>query len=139
MLGAYARERVMIPYSFFWLTFYRLGLWVCPSVVTKRAIADTDRDSQLELKVNKAQLSMILRSIRRCSRYVPFASCLTQALAAKTILESFGQASTVKIGVAPKDSTIEAHAWLEVADRIVLGRVAEQERFSILTSHTHIL
>lgn len=47
--------------------------------------------------------------------------------------------SRVKIGVAAKDSSIEAHAWLEVEDKIVLGRVAEQARFSVMTSRPHIL
>ncbi|MBX7060234.1 MAG: lasso peptide biosynthesis B2 protein [Pyrinomonadaceae bacterium] len=130
----------MIIHSLFWLTYFRLGLWVCPSVVTKRAITDADNGAMLPgQEIDKEMLSKIVRTIRRCSRYVPFASCLTQALAAKRILRSYGQTSKVKIGVATKDSTIEAHAWLEVADKIVLGRVAEQGRFSVMTSRPQVL
>lgn len=130
----------MIIHSLFWLTYFRLGLWVCPSVVTKRAITDADNDTLLpDQEMDKEMLSKIVRTIRRCSRYVPFASCLTQALAAKRILRSYGTESTVKIGVAAKESSIEAHAWLEVEDKIVLGRVAEQGRFSVMTSRPQIL
>lgn len=107
--------------------------------MTKRAIDDGADDVFPRQTIDKALLSEIVRSIRRCSRYVPFASCLTQALAAKRILRSYGMESRVKIGVAAKDSSIEAHAWLEVEDKIVLGRVAEQARFSVMTSRPHIL
>ncbi|HMM80920.1 MAG TPA: lasso peptide biosynthesis B2 protein [Pyrinomonadaceae bacterium] len=129
----------MILTSLFWLAYYRFGLWVSPSGVTKRAIDDAADDVLPRQTIDKALLSEIVRSVRRCSRYVPFASCLTQALAAKRILRSYGTDSRVKIGVAAKDSSIEAHAWLEVEDKIVLGRVAEQARFSVMTSRPHIL
>mgnify|MGYP002082781544 CR=1 FL=1 len=129
----------MILTSLFWLAYYRFGLWVSPSGVTKRAIDDGADDVFPRQTIDKALLSEIVRCVRRCSRYVPFASCLTQALAAKRILRSYGMESRVKIGVAAKDSSIEAHAWLEVEDKIVLGRVAEQARFSVMTSRPHIL
>jgi hypothetical protein len=63
------------------------------------------------------------------SRYVPRATCLTQALAAEVLLRAHGYPALVRIGVAPKDRMIEAHAWVESEGRILLGG-REAERFT---------
>jgi hypothetical protein len=60
--------------------------------------------------------------VRRGARWVPAASCLTQALAAKYILARAGHRSMIRVGVR-KDSCgkVEAHAWLICDRAIVLG------------------
>src|SRR5882724_3569271 len=48
------------------------------------------------------------------SRFVIAATCLTQALAAKCILDRRGISSTLRMGMAKAGpATIEGHAWLE--------------------------
>ncbi len=127
-------ERAMILRSIFWLTYYRSGLWLFPSFITRKAAADLTNNSGNHRQADKALIYDVVRSVRRCSRYVPSASCLTQALAAKTVLKRYGQSSTLRIGVAPIDSTIEAHAWVEIEGKIVLGRLPQQARFSVMSS-----
>jgi hypothetical protein len=134
-----AQERAMILRSVFWLTYYRSGLWLFPSIVTRKAMTDLIDNSGNSRPTDKALVYDVVRSVRRCSRFVPFASCLTQALAAKTVLKSYGQPSTLRIGVAASDSTIEAHAWVEIDGRIVLGRLPQQARFSVMSSRPKIL
>jgi len=128
----------MVVRSLFWLAYYRTGLWLFPSIATRKAVDDqTDIPSTFG-EIDKDMVSEVLRSIRLCRPYVPFASCLTQALAAKTVLNHYGQPSKVRIGVAPTDSSIEAHAWVEIDNKIVLGRLAEHARFAVMTSRPHI-
>ncbi|MDQ3605460.1 MAG: lasso peptide biosynthesis B2 protein [Gemmatimonadota bacterium] len=56
------------------------------------------------------------------SRYVPRASCLTQALAAQWLLGAVGQSGLLRIGVAKRgDGTFRAHAWLESSGGVLIG------------------
>ena len=48
------------------------------------------------------------------------ASCLTQAMAGREMLERRGVASEIRIGVAVENG-FQAHAWLVVDGRILLG------------------
>lgn len=134
-----AHERAMILRSVFWLGYYRSGLWLFPAIVTRKAAADLTDNSGNCRQADKALVYEVVRSVRKCSRYVPSASCLTQALAARTILKGYGQPSTLRIGVAPIDSTIEAHAWVEIEGKIVLGRLPQQARFSVMSSRPESL
>ena len=64
----------------------------------------------------------IARSVRRVSRYVPGATCLTQALAARMLLTRSGFASELMFGVArTAEGELRAHARLESDGVIVLG------------------
>jgi hypothetical protein len=61
-------------------------------------------------------------AVKVVSRYVPGATCLTQALAAQALLAQSGFPSQVEIGVA-KDGLrrLQAHAWLVCQGQVVLG------------------
>jgi hypothetical protein len=49
-------------------------------------------------------------------------NCLVQALAGQMLLARYGQASQLRIGVARfADGQFKAHAWVEVAGRILIG------------------
>jgi hypothetical protein len=68
------------------------------------------------------QAVRLARMVRVASRFVPFASCLTQAQAAQILLAWRGVASTVCLGVRETATgALEAHAWLLVDGRLVLG------------------
>ncbi len=60
-------------------------------------------------------------SVAAVSRYIPHATCLTQALALKVLLARHGHPSEVRIGVAKQDGQLKAHAWLERNGRILIG------------------
>lgn len=56
------------------------------------------------------------------ARYVPRATCLTQALALQAMLGRAGTPSELRIGVARgKETEVDAHAWLECEGRVVIG------------------
>jgi len=59
---------------------------------------------------------------RRASRVVPGATCLVQALTARTLLQRRGLRSNLRIGVARSpDDGFGAHAWLEFAGTTLIG------------------
>lgn len=76
----------------------------------------------------------IVRAVRFASEYVPRASCLTQALAARKLLSKYGQGAELKLGVTKNEGNFEAHAWLEIDGRIVLGKQRVHSRYAVLGS-----
>ncbi|HEX8917868.1 MAG TPA: lasso peptide biosynthesis B2 protein, partial [Chloroflexota bacterium] len=62
------------------------------------------------------------RAVVGASRSIPRASCLTQAIAGRWLLASYGHPSQVHIGAArDNDGRLELHAWLDCNGTIVIG------------------
>jgi hypothetical protein len=61
-------------------------------------------------------------SVRAAGRYIPGATCLSQALALQAMLADSGLEASVQIGVrrAPH-AEFKAHAWVSFQGEIVLG------------------
>jgi hypothetical protein len=70
------------------------------------------------------------------ARYVPGASCLAQAVAARHLLERAGHIARINIGVA-HDSVhgFQAHAWVEAEGRVLLGGADCAARYHTLPLH----
>lgn len=67
-------------------------------------------------------LEQMVWAVSVASRYLPGATCLTQALAAQALLTESGFPSQVEIGVA-RDGLrrLQAHAWVVCHGQVVLG------------------
>jgi hypothetical protein len=60
--------------------------------------------------------------VAAAARFVPRATCLTQALSGQYILARHGNASTIRIGIERgTGEQLKAHAWLVSDNHIVLG------------------
>lgn len=70
----------------------------------------------------------VARALERGSRYVAGSTCLVQALAGQWLLQREGYAPQLRIGVS-KSEGFEAHAWLELEGKVVIGGPEESERF----------
>jgi hypothetical protein len=73
----------------------------------------------------------ILWSVKVASLYVG-STCLIQATTAQILLSKYHYSSKLKIGVIKTDE-FQAHAWIEMNDKVVLGD-SEQRYVSILDS-----
>ena len=72
-------------------------------------------------------------AVEVASRYVPFATCLTRALAVQMLFTREGYPAHLCIGVAKsKEYRLEAHAWVESEGRIVTGDLKDISRFNLL-------
>jgi hypothetical protein len=101
----------------------RLGLWMLPfrSVQTLLAtlIYVTSKSS---MQTPYAPIDRLRWAVTLTSRYVPRATCLTQALVAKVLLSQCGYSAHVRVGVARDASEqLQAHAWVESEGRIAIG------------------
>lgn len=69
----------------------------------------------------------VARSVVRASRFVPAATCLAQALAARDLLARRGIGTDLRLGVARgADGRMTAHAWLEDRGTVVFGGTDRQ-------------
>ena len=60
-------------------------------------------------------------AVEHAARIVPGATCLTQALAAEVMLRRTGGRPDLRFGVARDAGDFEAHAWLELGGRVLVG------------------
>ncbi|WP_258605155.1 lasso peptide biosynthesis B2 protein [Mesorhizobium sp. AR10] len=80
------------------------------------------------------ELRRVAWGVAAAARFVPRASCLTQALSGQYILARQGNASKIRIGIERDTGTqLKAHAWLMSGNHIVLG--GSIDRFTHLVDH----
>jgi hypothetical protein len=110
-------EHILLLRAFAWVIVIRLGLWLLPFRFVRQIAASPSRKgTQIQ------PLSRYIWAVRVVSRYVPCGTCLTQAMAAQTLLAASGYDSRVEIGVnTDEQCRFQAHAWLVCGDEIVLG------------------
>jgi hypothetical protein len=108
----------------------RCALWLVPFRSIRQVVESRHPASMLKGWVTSRQVAWM---VRVASRYVPRATCLTQALTAQILLNWAGIENILHIGVA-KDEEFESHAWIECEGRVLVGGAAQSARYkTILT------
>jgi hypothetical protein len=96
----------------------RLGITVLGFVRLRRLIASLLRARSSPTAEASSQIGW---AVPRVARFVPRATCLTQALAAQLLFARAGYAASLRIGVARQGEAFQAHAWLEDGTVVVFG------------------
>ena len=130
LAGLTNRERALLLRTFFVVGIARLSLWLLPVAAARRVVMATS------VGPCEASPAQSVWAVKLVSRYLPHATCLTQAIAVQALLASIGQGSRVEIGVAKDAGKFEAHAWVTCGDEIVIGgpNVARYSRLTTLAS-----
>jgi hypothetical protein len=119
-----AQDRNLLLRALFLVGALRAGLCLLPFRVVQRLTARASRNAAATYPVGT-----YVWAVRSASRFVPGATCLTQALAAQVLLARSGYDSRIEIGVAKDEQRrFRAHAWVVCGDEIVIGR-AEADRY----------
>jgi hypothetical protein len=114
-------ERWLLAQATLLVVAARLGLWllpfrVLPSMLERLARLIPQRTS---MPVAPERIAWAVVAV---SSYVPLATCLTQALAARALLARQDCPAQLRIGVArAAHGQLAAHAWVEVDQRVILG------------------
>jgi hypothetical protein len=119
------RELLVLLRAAILVSAVRLALWV---VSFKKLRCVVNSLTRVRFRPpNRYSADQLSWAVRSASRYVPRATCLTQALVLHILLRREGLQSTIRIGVRKDAGHFEAHAWVESQDRIVIGdRGSEQ-------------
>ena len=126
-----AGERRLVLQSLLALVAARLALWIFP--LKKIQTLKTLKVSK-SFRVSVAP-EKIAWAIGALSHRLPgLRNCLVQALAGQALLARHGQSSQLRIGVARfADGQFKAHAWVEVAGRLLIGGEGASQ-FTVLPS-----
>jgi hypothetical protein len=110
----------------------RLGLRVLPFWTLRGAVAQLARVPAGSPHINRASVEQLVWTVTVASRYVPKATCLTQALVTQILLGRRGYPARLHVGVAKSErGRLQAHAWLESQGRVVVGG-GELSRYTLL-------
>jgi hypothetical protein len=117
----------------------RIALWILPFQRVREMAARMGGVRSLK---NRPKLSPhnLTSLVTVAAVYVPGASCLTQALVAKALLERYGYEPVLKIGVgrAGGDKRFAAHAWIELEGKVIIGQVTMLDQYTPLPTLTAI-
>jgi hypothetical protein len=112
-----ARHRWLLLTCFAVIVVVRVAL--CLTTYKRIAASIAVRDPQPEASRPDY---LIVWGVIHAARFVPRASCLTQALAVQYLLGRNGDASVIRVGVANSpDRGFEAHAWVIKDGRVLIG------------------
>lgn len=107
----------------------RVALIVVPYNLLRK-FSSPSRPLTRKAAPNPLRRSSIVKSIQITSRLIPGATCLTQALAAQTLLRLCGDFVELCLGVArSSQGHFAAHAWLEADGCIIIGDLPDLDRY----------
>ena len=111
-----SQDRGLFLRALFLVAAVRLSLFLLPFRVIQRLAAGARRRMVIH------PVGRCVWAVRASSRYVPRATCLTQAVAAQVLLTESGYASRIEIGVTKDEHRrFLAHAWVVCGEEIVIG------------------
>jgi hypothetical protein len=124
-------DRCLVFEAMACVAIVRICLWVVPFRKLQRLLRVWPRIGGVGGR--RPPMQRVTWAVTAVSRVVPRATCLTQALAAQTLLRHRGYPAQIRIGVT-KDirGRFEAHAWLESMGSVVLGGSEDVSRFTAL-------
>ena len=116
------RERLLLVEALAIVVAVRLGLWLLSFQKLRSLVRSAGRWPVHSRSANALSVERIAWTVRAVSRFVPGATCLTQALAGQVLLARRSRPTRLHIGVAKgSEKKLSAHAWLECDGQIVLG------------------
>lgn len=123
------RERRLLIQATVLLTLVRAGLPLLPFRVLLRLTRGMERPVRPR-RGGDIPVHCITWAVRRASRLIPGATCLTQALTGRVLLARAGHPSELRIGVRKSPAAgFEAHAWLEHEGEVVLGELEDLSHY----------
>jgi hypothetical protein len=115
-------ERRLLLITFALVAALRLGLSTLPFRTLHSLVERLACPNAAAHHSRRPALEGIAWSIAVAVSYLPAATCLTQALAARLLLSRYGYPSVLRIGVARDPSgAFHAHAWVESAGQVIVG------------------
>jgi hypothetical protein len=124
------RDRLQIVLTFLLLAAIRLGLWLLPFQTLLQRLEKLGRSASAPRSIRQ-----IVWMVNVSSRYMPGVKCLARALTTRVLLNWYGYASELRIGVAKgEQGELEAHAWVEYQGKVIIGGLSTLSRYVPLPS-----
>jgi hypothetical protein len=139
LLRSYARlphaQRMLLIRALLLVTVVRLALWLLPFRLVYQLLERVGGQVGQQYPTRSQLEAQHVWAVAAVSRYVPGATCLTQALSLRALLARAGVQSELRIGVAKNShNQLEAHAWVVREERILIGALPDMARYVPLPS-----
>lgn len=116
------RQWIFLGKVWLLLAALRAGLWVLPFATVRRLVSRWGRQAARLERRGSRQPHTLARAVQRAARWVPGASCLTQALATQVLLARAGHAHQLGLGLRRGSAgELQAHAWVRSGEQVVIG------------------
>jgi hypothetical protein len=118
-----AAERRLLIRAAVLLQVISVGMRLLPFRTLRRLLALAQKARAGSRRVDGIPVERIAGAVEAAGRYMPGEkTCLTQALAAQTLLVRQGYPALLHIGAAKgEEGQLRAHAWVESEGRVVIG------------------
>jgi Transglutaminase-like superfamily len=136
-------DRGTLLQTYLLLTLIRLGLLLLPFERLWKGLVKLGQPQpsttvvlKTEVK-NEAQIvRQVIWAVNLSTRFSPGgAKCLARALTTKVLLDRRQCPCEFKIGVAKSEQgKLEAHAWIEVQNQVVMGQVNKLDQYTPMPS-----
>jgi Transglutaminase-like superfamily len=136
-------DRVILLQTYMLLTLIRLGLLLLPFerlwkglVKLGKLTPSATTVAKTKLKTEAQIVRQVVWAVNSSTRFSPGgAKCLARALTTKVLLDRRQCPSDFKIGVAKNElGELEAHAWIEVQNQVVMGQVSKLDQYTPMPS-----
>lgn len=129
------RQRRVLFYACLCLNLIRLALWLLPFKVVRQHITAVAAQWESHTCPNPVAVNSIVWSVTAAGCCTPGgAKCLAKALTTQLLLNRYGYTHQLHIGVAMGEAQmVEAHAWIEYEDRVIMGSLQDLSRFKSLS------
>ena len=113
-------EKILFIKAWTLLGIIRSELSLLPFITLKNVLRVIGPSiARVDEELSEDQLAW---AVAAASRFIPKATCLTQALALQLFLQQAGHQARLHIGVEEeKKGSLQAHAWVESEGRILIG------------------
>ena len=125
------REKQELLIALWMVLHIRCALWLMPF---KRVLARAEQSTAPQAAGCDLEIERIAWRVTAVSRFVPLATCLTQALALQVLLRRRGVHSELKLGVKNDSNELQAHAWVERDGKVLIGAGPEVDRYAAFPS-----
>jgi hypothetical protein len=125
LLRMSGRDRLRLTVTLLLLAAIRLGLWLLPFQTLLQNLEKLGRSTTAP----PLSISHIVWMVNVSSRYMPGVKCLARALTTRVLLNWYGYASELRIGVAKGEQGLEAHAWVEYQGKVIIGGLSTLSRY----------
>ncbi len=119
------REKTLFFQAVYYLLVFRIRLALTPPKILFAEVAKTS-GAVVAHQPCCVPPVRIARIINQVSRFVPYSTCLSKALAGSVLFARNDCAADLHIGVLINDNRqLEAHAWLSYDGKIVIGNMPD--------------
>jgi len=131
LLRLSARDLWLLITSALLLVAIQSGLKFLPFQTVQRLLTRISQSASSRQAADRRSIGRVVWAVDTVSRHIPgISTCLTRGLVAQALLCRYGHPAQLRIGVAHSDAKqLQAHAWVEIDDTIVLGGLQDLARY----------